>query len=124
MPCHSYVDGARFLPDNITLSKVSVKLMNPDFEPLQTPTFQICELDTDLRSPMYNLHAEFRDEKYNPAGEWPRTGVLMSRLPGVLTSPAVLCGSRDCPLEQQRSCCVWTRWKVTHTSSRWRGMVC
>ena len=30
-----YVDGARFLPDNITLSKVSVKLMNPDFDPVQ-----------------------------------------------------------------------------------------
>lgn len=55
-----FIDGARFLPDNVGLSKVSVKLFDPSWKKLVSPSQQTADLDTPCHMPEYSLYAEYR----------------------------------------------------------------
>ena len=60
-----YVDGARFLPDGVTISKVTMKVMTTDFDfvPDQEAEFDaISGLDDSAYSPKYRLRAEYRGD--------------------------------------------------------------
>lgn len=57
-----YVDGARFLPDNVSISRVFVQLFTCDGELLHS-TSQVCAPDGTIYSPTYGLRNEFRGLK-------------------------------------------------------------
>ena len=57
------IDGARFLPEEVTLSKVTMKIMTADFDfvPNQQAEFDATGgLDDSALSPRYRLRAEYR----------------------------------------------------------------
>jgi len=57
-----YVDGARFLPDYVTLSSAHVKLMLPSFEMVGEEKSAFPRLSESAYNPKYRLRAEFRGE--------------------------------------------------------------
>ena len=58
-----YVDAARLLPDNLSLSKVVIKLLTPGFEEAAPAVQSVCALSSRATSPRFNLAA-----RYVPAG--------------------------------------------------------
>ena len=73
-----YIDGARFLPDNITLSCVQVKCMLPDYNPVGETVLGFPRFDDSAYSPKYKLRAEMHGETFaNP------TTTLLMRVDGV-----------------------------------------
>jgi hypothetical protein len=54
-----YVDAARFLPDNVTVSKVVVKLLTSSFGPIGSPMEGLGTLDCDILSPRFDLVTRF-----------------------------------------------------------------
>ena len=59
------VDGARFLPDNVVISKVTVKLLTKGLKKMGNTSEQIVELDSSKCSPVYNLQCEYRFDTYS-----------------------------------------------------------
>ena len=80
-----YVDGARFLPDGVTISKVTMKVMTTDFDfvPDQEAEFDaISGLDDSAYSPKYRLRAEYRgDGIANP------TATILCRIDCIESQP-------------------------------------
>lgn len=73
-----YIDGARFLPDNITLSCVQLKCMLPDYSAVGEAHMGYPRFDDSAFSPKYNLRAEFHGATFaNP------TTTLLIRVDGI-----------------------------------------
>ena len=54
-----YVDAARMLPDNVSLSKVTLRVLTPSLAPAGPPLQAVCALDSTVTSPRYGLSARF-----------------------------------------------------------------
>ena len=71
-----YVDGARFLPKNVTISKMYVQMMWPNTdgppgkEAKPHPAF--CDFNDSAFNPMFKLRHEYRDEEIRNYNEAPR----------------------------------------------------
>jgi len=55
-----YVDGCRFLPDNVTVVKVAVMIVNIDFDIICKAESQLPELDSPTYNPSFNFRMEIR----------------------------------------------------------------
>ncbi|CAK4721154.1 unnamed protein product [Aphanomyces euteiches] len=63
-----YIDGARSLPDCVTMTKITCFALNSDMStcnPQQEPT-AMATLTSSLFSPSFNLCLEYRAERFNP----------------------------------------------------------
>lgn len=61
-----YIDGARFLPDNVTVVKVVFTLVNQDYEILKQPEAGVPDLDSMTFSPMFSFRTEIRMDRIDP----------------------------------------------------------
>jgi len=61
-----YVDGCRFLPDNVTVVKVAVMIVNIDFEIIKAAEANIPELDGPTYNPIFNFRMEIRPQYFSP----------------------------------------------------------
>ena len=64
-----YIDGARSLPDNCTVTKIVLRNMtknNKDFNDETGGEVGFCALDGPLLSPKYTLRKEYRSEHFDP----------------------------------------------------------
>jgi hypothetical protein len=62
-----YIDGAMFLPDNCTVSRVVVKVLSPDRETISTVFEAYSNPTSPAISPTYNLKVELREKVFNQA---------------------------------------------------------
>jgi len=70
-----YLDGARFLPDNSTVTKVSLKAYTQSGKHIGgDDELAFCDLGGSLLSPKFNLRKEFRGDQFDP------TSTLMIRV--------------------------------------------
>ena len=61
-----YIDSCRFLPDNVTVTKIIVRIIDPffnDFTPVQAG---LPELGSDILNPIYNYRDELRFPSFDP----------------------------------------------------------
>ena len=61
-----YVDGARFLPDNVTISKVVVRAMTRDFKSVGRTVEGLGQLDSESMSPAFKAYVAFRSRYREP----------------------------------------------------------
>lgn len=61
-----YVDGARFLPDNTSCTKVIVRAVNSKLERIGEPIGGLSELTASAYQPIYGLRTEFREQDFDP----------------------------------------------------------
>jgi hypothetical protein len=61
-----YVDAARFLPDNVTCTKVVVRAVNANLERVGEPVGGLSELKVSAYHPVFGLRHEFRELEFNP----------------------------------------------------------
>jgi hypothetical protein len=54
-----YVDGARFLPYNCTVSRVSIVVLDYSFTQLEPKVLEFQQLDSDILEPIFTLSEEF-----------------------------------------------------------------
>ena len=55
-----YVDGARFLPDNVTVSRVVCKVMDPSFGLVGSEFTSAAALDSETLSPSFRAYGSYR----------------------------------------------------------------
>lgn len=70
-----YCDGARYLPDNVTISRVHVQII--DNGSILKEGSVICDMTGTIYSPFYNLRQEFRGESVSS------TAVLQFRIDSI-----------------------------------------
>lgn len=61
-----YIDGCRFLPDNVTVTKIIVRVVDPYFNKFVEPQAGLPELDTDILNPTFNYRDELRYPYFDP----------------------------------------------------------
>jgi hypothetical protein len=76
-----YVDSARYLPENVTISRVSVRIINMAGEIAIEPISAICLLDlSTCQKPYYGIREEFCRKMQKKLDD---TSVLLFRIDGV-----------------------------------------
>ena len=86
-----YIDGARFLPHNVTITRCVVKLLSSDMEPISlnktnSVVSGFSAINSDVYSPTYRCKAECRASVFNC------TAVLLLRLDTLDASSLQGCG--------------------------------
>lgn len=61
-----YVDGARFLPDNVSCTKLIVKAMQNNLEKIAAPKGGLPDLHSSVFSPTFGFRMEFRQPSFDP----------------------------------------------------------
>jgi len=61
-----YIDAARGLPDNVAVSKVSVKVLDDKKNVIGAETTEFCKPNSMATSPTFRALAEFRSENFDP----------------------------------------------------------
>lgn len=61
-----YVDALRFLPDNVTTTKIFVRIVDSQLNDLIFPQSGIPELYSDMYNPEFNWRQELRMPSYDP----------------------------------------------------------
>ncbi|KAL4486755.1 hypothetical protein ABPG72_006587 [Tetrahymena utriculariae] len=61
-----YVDAARFLPDNVTICKISVTIINHNFERVFESDAALPDLLSDAFSPKFSFRKELRATHFDP----------------------------------------------------------
>lgn len=61
-----YVDGARFLPDNVTVSKIVVFFLNQNLDRMVVPQAALPDLDSFSYMTMFNFRQELRAPHFDP----------------------------------------------------------
>lgn len=61
-----YIDGAKFLPDNVMVTKVVMEVYNSKLQKLFPPKAAIADLNSNNFSPVYNFRRELRKEWFDP----------------------------------------------------------
>eukprot|EP01135_Chromosphaera_perkinsii_P002015 Nk52_evm62s215 gene=Nk52_evmTU62s215 len=69
-----YIDGARFLPDNVSISKVSARILDSDFNKYGEDMQADIELDSNIYFPHYSYRYELRDTNL------PSTALIMIKI--------------------------------------------
>lgn len=62
-----YVDGARFLPDNVSCVKIIVKAFTASLEKLGSPGAGLPDLETSVYSPSFGYRGEYRSPFFDPS---------------------------------------------------------
>lgn len=62
-----YIDGARFLPDSITVSKVAGRVLDKNYTRIGNDIDVQAELDSDIYNPEYNARIEYREPVFPPS---------------------------------------------------------
>ncbi|CAH1775471.1 unnamed protein product [Owenia fusiformis] len=55
-----YIDGCRFLPDSVTISRIAGRVLNRKYEKLGPDILTGVNIDSDIYNPIYNHRTEFR----------------------------------------------------------------
>lgn len=61
-----YIDACRFLPDNVTVTKIIVRFINSELTDVLTIQGGRPELDSDIYNPIFNFRQELRMSNYDP----------------------------------------------------------
>eukprot|EP01083_Nonionella_stella_P073747 199617_1 len=61
-----YVDGCRFLPDNVTISQATIHVFTESFDQKILSTSAVCSLDSSAFFPEFYLRTEMRGDKFLP----------------------------------------------------------
>lgn len=61
-----YIDGCRFLPDNVTVCRVTFTLVNREYEILRPLEAAVPELDSPSYSPLFAFRTELRMDRFDP----------------------------------------------------------
>jgi hypothetical protein len=61
-----YVDGCRFLPDNVTVVKVAVMIVNIDFDIIRKAESNLPEFDSPTFNPTFSFRMEVRSQYFSP----------------------------------------------------------
>ncbi|EGR33876.1 hypothetical protein IMG5_033550 [Ichthyophthirius multifiliis] len=61
-----YIDAARFLPDNVTVSKISLSILNQNFDKFFDNDSALPDLNSDIYSPKYGFRKELRATHFDP----------------------------------------------------------
>lgn len=61
-----YIDGARFLPDNVSASKVIVRAMTSNLEKVGPAKGGLPDLNSSVYSPVFGFRMEFRAPSFDP----------------------------------------------------------
>lgn len=61
-----YVDGCRFLPDNVTVVRVAVVIVNIDFDILHEPESNLPDFESPTYNPTFNFKMELRSPYFSP----------------------------------------------------------
>ena len=61
-----YIDGCRFLPDNVTVTKITVQVVNVDFDIIKVAETNLPDLDSPTYNPLYNFRIEIRPQRFSP----------------------------------------------------------
>lgn len=62
-----YIDGARFLPDSVTISKVVGRVLDKSYTRIGSEIDVQAELDSDIYNPEYNARLEYREPVFPPS---------------------------------------------------------
>lgn len=62
-----YIDGARFLPDNITVSKVAGRVLDKNYTRLGSDIDIQAGVNADIYNPEYNARFEYREPVFPPS---------------------------------------------------------
>ncbi|KAJ7386478.1 Coiled-coil domain-containing protein 17 [Desmophyllum pertusum] len=62
-----YIDGARFLPDSVTVSKVAGRVLDKNYTRIGADIDVQAELDSDIYNPEYNARLEYREPVFPPS---------------------------------------------------------
>jgi hypothetical protein len=61
-----YIDALRFLPDNVTTTKIVIRIVDSYLNDLIFPQAGLPELGSDMLNPEYNWRQELRSPSYDP----------------------------------------------------------
>jgi len=61
-----YIDGLRFLPDNVTVVKVAVQIVNIDFDIIKSAESNLPDLNSPTYNPLFNFRIEIRPQYFHP----------------------------------------------------------
>ena len=62
-----YVDACRYLPEDVLISRVRLEVWTSDADEIVgVPAFGLCELDSNVNSPVYSLRHEYRESSFDP----------------------------------------------------------
>lgn len=62
-----YIDGARFLPDSVTVSKVAGRVLDKNYTRIGEDIDVQAGLDSDIYNPEYNARIEYREPVFSPS---------------------------------------------------------
>lgn len=62
-----YIDGARFLPNSVTISKVAGRVLDKNYTRIGSEIDVQAELDSDIYNPEYNARLEYREPVFPPS---------------------------------------------------------
>ncbi|XP_078356622.1 uncharacterized protein LOC144641496, partial [Oculina patagonica] len=62
-----YIDGARFLSDSVTVSKVAGRVLDKNYTRIGDDIDVQAELDSDIYNPEYNARLEYREPVFSPS---------------------------------------------------------
>ena len=61
-----YFDGCRFLPNNATIVKATVQIVDIDFNTVRQPESDLPDLNSSSHDPLYNMKVELRSSNMPP----------------------------------------------------------
>lgn len=61
-----YIDGCRFLPDNVTIVKIAVQIVNIDFDIIKSAEANLPDLNSPTYNPLFNFRIEIRPQYFSP----------------------------------------------------------
>uniref|UniRef100_A0A8C5QHA4 Uncharacterized protein n=1 Tax=Leptobrachium leishanense TaxID=445787 RepID=A0A8C5QHA4_9ANUR len=64
---HLHIDGARFLPDAVTVTRVTGRIFNKNFDQFGPDLCTDIDLDSDVFQPFYNLSLRIRSQNLPPS---------------------------------------------------------
>ncbi len=61
-----YIDGCRFLPDNVTVVKIAVQIVNDEFDIIKAAESNLPDLSSPTHNPLFNFRIEIRPQYFSP----------------------------------------------------------
>eukprot|EP00736_Rhodelphis_marinus_P000725 Rmarinus@m.14722 len=61
-----YIDAAKFLPDNVTVTAINVKILTRDFDAIREGMRQAMKPSSLIGDPVFDMRLEFRETKFDP----------------------------------------------------------
>ena len=61
-----YIDGCRFLPNNVSITKIAVEIVDSDFNHIKEAVSNLPDLNSTTQNPLYNFRVEIRPQNFSP----------------------------------------------------------